>query len=337
MSLWYSTLVPVEADGESVMAKMNRIQFQPGMSLSEFMQTYGTRGQCEAAVERSRWPRGFECPECGARAHCVVWHDRVKTFQCNACREQTTLTSGTIFHSTKLPLHKWFQAMYFLTQTKNNVSALELMRLVGVCYRTAWRLKHKLLQVMTEREAPRKLDGRVEMDDAYLGGELTGGKAGRGSENKVPFIAAVQTSPARHPLLAVFSRVKSFSLAEVKAWSAQHLAASASVVSDGLACFTAVRTAGCVHAPEVVGKQRRSTDMPSFQRINTVLGNLKTSISGTYHALDFQKYGYRYLAETQYRFNRRFDLCAILPRLLRAAVTTGKRTEIWLRLAEDER
>lgn len=319
------------------MAKMNRIQFQPGMSLTEFLQNYGTSEQCEAAVEKSRWPQGFVCPDCGAIEHCVVWHHQVKTFQCSACREQTTLTSGTIFHSTKLPLQKWFQAMYFLTQTKNNVSALELMRLVGVCYRTAWRLKHKLLQVMTEREAPRKLDGRVEVDDAYLGGELAGGKPGRGSENKVAFIAAVQTSQTNHPLLAVFSRVKSFSLAEVKDWSAKHLATSATVVSDGLACFTAVTTAGCVHEPEVVGKQRKSTDMPSFQWINTVLGNLKTSISGTYHSFNFHKYGYRYLSETQYRFNRRFDLTTILPRLLRAAVTTGKRTEIWLRLAEDER
>jgi transposase-like protein len=319
------------------MAKMNRIQFQPGLSLTEFLQNYGTSEQCEAAVEQSRWPKGFVCPDCGAMEHCVVWHDRVKTFQCNACREQTTLTSGTIFHSTKLPLQKWFQAMYFLTQTKNNVSALELKRLLGVCYRTAWRLKHKLLQVMTEREAPRRLVGRVEVDDAYLGGELVGGKAGRGSENKVAFIAAVQTSETNHPLLAVFSRVKSFSLAEIKEWSAKHLATSATVISDGLACFTAVTTAGCVHEPEVVGKQRKSTDMPSFHWINTVLGNLKTSFSGTYHSFDFQKYGYRYLSEIQYRFNRRFDLTTILPRLVRAAVVIGKRTEIWLRLAEDER
>ena len=319
------------------MAKMNRIQFQPGLSLTEFLENYGTSEQCEAAVEHSRWPQGFVCPDCGAMEHCIVWHDHIKTFQCNACREQTTLTSGTIFHSTKLPLQKWFQAMYFLTQTKNNVSALELKRLVGVCYRTAWRMKHKLLQVMTEREAPRKLDGRVEVDDAYLGGESAGGKAGRGSENKVAFIAAVQTSETNHPQLAVFSRVKSFSLAEVRDWSAKHLATSATVVSDGLACFTAVTTAGCLHEPEVVGKQRKSIDMPSFQWINTILGNLKTSINGTYHSFNFQKYGYRYLSETQYRFNRRFNLTTILPRLLRAAVTTGKRTEIWLRLAEDKR
>ena len=317
------------------MAKMNAIQFQPGLSLNDFLEQFGTEEQCAAALEQSRWPSGFTCPVCGGTAHSVVWHDRVKTFQCCSCRQQTTLTAGTIFHSTKLSLKKWFQAMYFLTQTKNNVSALELKRLLGVCYRTAWRLKHKVLQVMVEREQTRKLDGRVEVDDAYLGGELPGGKAGRGSENKVPFIAAVQTSESGHPLMAVFSRVKTFSRAEIKDWAGLHLAASATVVSDGLACFASVTTGGAAHEPVVVGTKRKSTSMPCFKWVNTVLGNLKTATSGTYHAFDFYKYGFRYLAEAQYRFNRRFDLTTILPRLLRAATTTGKRTEQWLRLAED--
>jgi transposase-like protein len=338
MSLLVGSLTAVSPVGvQAIMAKMNRVQFQPGMSLTEFLEQYGTESQCEASVEKGRWPEGFVCPECGETRHCVVWHGPVKTFQCAGCREQTTLTAGTIFHATKLPLRKWFQAMYFLTQTKNNVSALELKRLIGVCYRTAWRLKHKLLQVMTEREAPRRLDGRVEVDDAYLGGELPGGKAGRGSENKVSFIAAVQTSEDHHPLLAIFSRVKTFSLVEVEKWASSHLTASATVVSDGLACFTAVTQAGCNHQQEVVGKQRKSTDMSCFQWVNTLLGNLKTAINGTYHSFNFEKYGYRYLAEMQYRFNRRFDLAVILPRMLRAAATTGKRTEVWLRLAEDQR
>lgn len=319
------------------MAKMNRIQFQPGLSIDEMLGQYGTEEQCEAALEQSRWPGGFECPRCRGKAHCVVWHDQVKTFQCNACHQQTTLTSGTIFHATKLSLRTWFLAMYFLTQTKNNVSALELTRLIGVCYRTAWRLKHKILQVMTEREAPRQLDGRVEVDDVYLGGELRGGKAGRGSENKVPFIAAVETNESGHPLRVVFSPVEAFSLTEVKNWAQLHLAPSATVVSDGLNCFSAVTEVGCHHEPQVVGKARRSTDMSCFHWINTLLGNLKTSINGTYHAFDFRKYAYRYLSETQYRFNRRFDLKIILRRLIRAAATTGKRPEVWLRLAEAQR
>lgn len=317
------------------MAGMNRIQFQPGMSLERFLALYGTKEQCEAALEQARWPAGFRCPRCGEAKHYIAWHGEVKTFDCCACHHQTTLTSGTLFHASKLALKKWFLAMHLLTQSKNNVSSLELMRHIGVCYRTAWRIKHKILVVMTEREADRKLGGRVEIDDAYPGGELRGGKAGRGSENKVPFIGALQTSDAGHPLYVVFSRVKAFSLEEVSTWARRHLSAASTVISDGLACFAGVTAAGAVHEPLVVGTKRKSVDMPCFKWINTVLGNLKTATSGTYHAFNFGKYGFRYLSEAQYRFNRRFDLTAILPRLLRAAATTGKRTEPWLRLAQD--
>mgnify|MGYP001180644419 FL=1 len=84
--------------------------------------------------------------------------------------------------------------MQLLTQAKNNVSALELHRQVGVSYPTAWLMKHKLLEVMRQREGSRQLTGRLEIDDAYLGGQRSGGKAGRGSENKIPFVAAVQTT-----------------------------------------------------------------------------------------------------------------------------------------------
>ena len=313
---------------------MNRIQFQPGMSLSEFMQRYGTEAQCEAALEAARWPQGFACPGCASRSHCVVWHKAVKTFQCNRCHAQTTLTSGTVFHATRLPLRKWFQAMYLLTQNKSNLSALELMRLLGVCYRTAWRLKHKLLQVMCEREAHTRLSGRVELDDAYLGGEYAGGKAGRGSENKAPFLAAVQTSAAGHPQKVVFAPVKTFNREAVRTFAQRSLGATTLVVSDGLACFKAVEAAGCVHQREIVGDSRKSTEMDCFNWVNTILGNLKTAIHGTYHAFAFHKYAHRYLAEAQYRFNRRFDLKTMLPRLLRAAICTGPRPEAWLRLAE---
>jgi transposase-like protein len=318
------------------MAKMNQVQFQAGMSLDQFMALYGEQAQCEQALERFRWPGGFACPHCGTGRHYVVWHGKAKTFQCCDCRRQSTLTGGTIFHSSKLPLTKWFQAMYFLTQAKNNVSALELKRLIGVCYRSAWRVKHKLLEVMVQREAGRQLEGRVEVDDAYLGGARPGGKRGRGSPNKVPFIAAVQTNDDGRPQLAVFSQVKTFGRADVQAWASAHLAASCVVVSDGLDCFTAVTGAGASHAPEVVGTKRKSSDMPCFKWINIVLGNLKTATSGTYHAFNFRKYGYRYLAEAQYRFNRRFDLSAILRRFLYAAAATGTRTEASLRLVDED-
>lgn len=314
--------------------KMNRIQFQRGISLSEFLADYGTEDRCASAVESARWPTGFTCPKCGSKRHSSYLRGNVKVFQCSICRKQTTLTEDTVFHSTKLPLTKWFQAMYFLTQTKNNISSLEMKRLIGVSYRTAWLVKHKLMQIMFEQEQTTKLSGRVEADDAYLGGELEGGKRGRGSENKVPFIAAVQTNNERHPIYAVFSSVKGFSQEAVKQWASQRLVPGTQVVSDGLSCFTAVEQAGCIHDRKIVGKGK-STKMDCFNWINTILGNLKTAITGTYHAFDFDKYSHRYLGEYQYRFNHRFDLAAMLPRFIKAAARTGRRPEGWLRLAED--
>ena len=98
----------------------NRIQFQPGLNLTDFFEYFGTEEQCEAALEQNRWPNGFICPRCQSHSHCIVWHNKTKTFQCSVCRAQVTLTGGTIFHATKLPLTKWFQAIYFMSQTKNN-------------------------------------------------------------------------------------------------------------------------------------------------------------------------------------------------------------------------
>ena len=317
--------------------KMNKIQFQKGISLNQFLAQYGHEEQCETTLEHARWPDGFRCPKCSGNEHYRYRRGAVKVFQCCTCRKQTTLTEGTIFHSSKLPLATWFQAMYLLTQNKNNVSILELRRLLGIGYCAAWRMKHKLMQIMCERESNTRLSGRVEIDDAYLGGENPGGKVGRGSENKVPFIAAVQTNAQNHPQYVVFSKVKSFSSDEVTAWAQRSLVPATQVVSDGLGCFRSVTNAGCDQQREVVGPGRKSTSMECFRWVNTILGNLKTAINGTYHAFDFDKYAHRYLGEYQYRFNRRFDLAGMLSRLIRVAARSGKRTEAWLRLAEDQR
>jgi len=116
-------------------------------------------------------------------------------FQCTACRRQTSPIAGTIFASTKLPLRTWFRAMYHQTQSKQGISSVELGRRLGVTQTTAWTVKHKLAQVMMERDASKPLTGRVEIDDAYLGGERSGGKRGRGAPGKTPFVAAVETTP----------------------------------------------------------------------------------------------------------------------------------------------
>ena len=312
---------------------INAVQFQKGLSMVEFMNHYGTEEKCHAAVVAQRWPAGFVCPKCGVTRHCTFERKGLTYWQCTACREQTTVMCGTIFEATKLPLTTWFLAMHLLTQAKNNVSALELKRHLGVRYKTAWLLKHKLMQVMSEREAPRQLNGRVEIDDAYLGGELPGGKSGRGSENKVPFIAAVQTTASGHPLKVCLKKLE-FTKEAIADWAKTTLAASAQVVSEGLWCFRAVTASGATQERVVTGGGPACVKLEQFRAVNTFLGNLKTAYSGTYHAFDFAKYAHRYLAEVQYRFNRRFDLASILKRLLVAMVATPPRPERFLRAAE---
>ena len=312
---------------------INRVQFQRGLPMAEFMDRYGTQEQSHAALVASRWPQGFVCPGCGAARHRTFEREGRQYWQCSVCREQTTVTCGTIFQATKLPLTRWFLAMHLLTQAKNNVSALELKRHLGVRYKTAWLMKHKLLQVMSEREESRQLDGRVEIDDAYLGGESPGGKRGRGSENKVPFIAAVQTTEAGHPVLMCLKKLE-FTKEAVAKWARHSLCASARVVSDGLWCFQSVTAAGASHERTVTGGGAGSVKLEQFRAVNTLLGNLKTAFSGTYHAFDFVKYGHRYLADVQYRFNRRFDLSIILHRLLRASAVTSPHPERIIRAAE---
>lgn len=311
---------------------MNRVQFQRGLSMVEFMEQYGTDAQCEAALVASRWPQGFACPACGGPSSCSFRRQGRRYWQCASCRHQCSAISGTIFESTKLPLTRWFLAMHLLTQAKNNISALELMRHLGVSYPTAWLIKHKLMEVMRLREDGRKLTGRVEIDDAYLGGERSGGKTGRGSENKVPFIAAVQTTEDGKPVLACFAQVP-FTKQAVDEFAANSLARPLTVVSDGLGCFTAAEDAG-VHERHVTGGGKASVKLPQFQAVNTLLSNLKTAMAGTYHAVKFAKYAHRYLAEFQYRFNRRFDLRAILRRLVRVAAATEPRNRGFIREAE---
>lgn len=309
----------------------NPIQFQHGMSLSQLIDHYGTEEKCEAALLKARWPDGFVCPECGAREHSRFLAEGRRYWQCAQCRSQTTLRSGTLFHASKLPLTAWFQAIYLVTQNKNCISALSLERHLGVSYRTAWRVKHKLLEAMAEREDTRQLTGVVVADDAYLGGKHAG-KRGRGSENKVPFVAAVELDEDGHPHRVRFDPMPDLKAASVLAWASKALEPTVQLVTDGLASLAAAAPVVATYGAILV-TPHRSSDLDPFRWPNTFLANLKTAIRGTYHHFKFRKYNRRYLAEAQYRINRRFELPSLVGRLLHTCARTAPSPERWLRQA----
>ena len=289
------------------------VQFQKGQSLAEFTDRYGSEEQCRAALFQARWPQGFECPECGRKRCCRLRCRNV--FQCTRCRHQVSLTAGTVFANTKLPLRRWFLAMYLLTQSKNGLSAMALGRQLGVSYNTAWSLKHKLMQVIERPAGPHRAGGRC----------LPGGRNPRrqtrtrgGGQDAV---AAVQVTEEGRPVALRMSCVKGFRKQEIAAWAHRHLRRETVVYSDGLACFRGVEEAGCEHRPRVTGGGPGSCEAPGLGWVNTVLGNVKRALDGTYHAWG-QKYAPRYLAEFSYRFNRRYQLADLVPRLAHVAVQT---------------
>lgn len=313
---------------------INPVQFQHGLSMVEFIARYGTEAKCYRALYRARWPRGFRCPACAHRGRSRFRREGRIYYQCRACRHQTTLLSGTLFEGTKLPLRTWFVAIHLLTSTKTNLSALELKRHLGVRYRTAWRLKHKVMQAMMEREESRQLDGFVQVDDAYLGGERNGGKPGRGSENKQPFVVAVSTDEnLEHPTFAVIEPVRAFDNAAILDWGRRRLAPDAEVYSDGLGCFRRVADLDHAHTVLAVGGGRAATEARGARWVNVLLGNVKRAISGRYHAIKQAKYARRYLAEAAWRFNRRFRLRDMTPRLVRAMALCAPCAEPVLRAA----
>lgn len=297
----------------------NRIQFQKGLSEAGFATLYGTEDRCRAALALWRWPDGFVCPACGGTDHCTVGPRQL--YQCNACRRQTSLTAGTVFASTKVPLTTWFRAMYLITQTKQGISSIELGRRLGTTQTTAWKIKTKLAEVMRIASERGKLDGRIEMDDAYLGGERGGGKSGRGSPGKKPIVAAVQTDEKGRPRRIKLSRIARFKRRRVKSLVKRIIVPGAMVLTDGLACFRGVADAGCVHVAITTGSGRTAARHPAFKWVNTMLGNIKCSLLGTYRAYR-KKHLVRYLAEFEWRFNNRFDLAAMIPALARSAINT---------------
>jgi transposase-like protein len=138
------------------------------MDLCKLIEKYGDDEKCRKSLENLRWPDGVCCPACGSeKISRIVARNQ---FDCDSCRYQFSVLSGTIFHDTHLPLHKWFLATYLLCESKKGMSALQMQRMLKTTYRTSWYLCHRIRAAMIE-VAPKKLSGTVEIDETYVGGK----------------------------------------------------------------------------------------------------------------------------------------------------------------------
>lgn len=162
-----------------------------GITFEEFRTRYETEEVCQEELFRLRFPEGFVCPKCGCREYYSV---RTRnTYQCRKCRRQTSVTAGTVMHRTRLPLTKWFWAIYLCVTDKRGISATLLKDRLNVCYESAWHLLDRIRSAMGQRDLNYILSGLVEIDDCYLGGPSSGGKRGRGTDQAKVVVALSKT------------------------------------------------------------------------------------------------------------------------------------------------
>jgi transposase-like protein len=141
------------------------------MTLPELNRLYSTDDDCREILTRLRWPEGVKCPRCQNKN--VWWVDSRKQFTCSECSYQFSVTTGTIFNDSHLPLVTWFMAVLLLVEARKGMSANQVKRTIGVSYKTAWYLCHRIRAAMKETDRP-MLDGTVEMDETYVGGRMLG-------------------------------------------------------------------------------------------------------------------------------------------------------------------
>jgi hypothetical protein len=183
-----------------------------------------------------------------------------------------------------------------------------LGRRLGVTQTKACKIRHKLMQVMMERDAGKRLSGRIEVDDAHIGGERNGGKRGRGSAGKTPIVAAVETTAEGKPIRIKLRRVDGLRRKQIEALARRNFDPASTVFTDGLGCVIGVRDAGCAHHPIVTGSGRKAALTPAFKWVNTALANIKNAMTGPYRAVrkgvpQGLLHGRRYAGQTMNRPN----------------------------------
>ena len=175
-------------------------------NLSDLAKHFSDEAAAWQLVERIRWPDGPVCPHCGSinRAYFLEPQSgerKTRTgktsyrrvWKCVECREQFSALVGAIFEDTHIPLTKWLLAIHSLCAGKNGVAALELSRTLGIAYRSAWHMAHRIRYAMQQPALAAKLGGVVEADETYIGGKAHG-KRGRGAANKTPVFTLVERS-----------------------------------------------------------------------------------------------------------------------------------------------
>jgi transposase-like protein len=270
----------------------------PNINLAELTEQFGTDEKCRKALEQLRWKDGAKCPRCDSAATPIA--NRFQ-YDCDSCHYQFSVTAGTIFHDSHLSLWKWFITTALLCEAKKGMSACQIQRTVGMSYKTAWYLCHRIRAAMVEADKP-KLEGQVEMDETYVGGR--GHKPGRPSKDKEIVVGIRQ----RNGELRLFHSkdVKAKTLAK---YIRENVSEDAEVIfTDDYPSYPpAIKRAGMSSRKHKTINHSKQVYVMGNTHTNTIenaFSLFKRGVRGTWHHIS-AKHLASYLEEMSFRFNNR--------------------------------
>lgn len=283
----------------------------PTINLANLAAHFSDEGKAYELLERVRWRNGPVCPHCGTVDEATylepkgegrktrqgkVSHRRV--WKCRACRKQFSVTVGTIFERSHIPLPKWLLAIHMLCSAKNGMSAHELHRTLGVSYKTAWFMAHRIRFAMTRSPLAEKLVGIVEADETYVGGRR---RHGQGRKEKTPVLTLInrETGEARSQVVAeVTAKTLRSALIEEIDRERTHL------MTDSLPAYKKIGPTFQRHSTVDHWKKEYARGTVTTNTVEGFFGQLKRSINGTYHKVS-REHLHRYLAEFDLRYTTR--------------------------------
>src|SRR5690606_16028445 len=270
----------------------------------EFDARFSSERACWEFLWKAKWPAGFRCPKCGGdKAYYVIER---KLEECAGCGHQASVTAGTMFHGTRKPLRMWFRAIFEFVSRKYGCNAMDLKRMLGISYQTAWEWLHKIRDVFVRRERT-KLTGCVEADETYVGGPEAGASGRARGERKILVFGAVEVIENEEGGTSC-GRVR---LMPVPSAAAEHLQPAllesvelgAGVHTDGWMGYREIRHAYAHETPNI--RASGETGSKLFPHIHRVFSLFKRVLLGTYQGSWSKKYAAMYCEEFTFRCSRR--------------------------------
>jgi len=290
-------------------------------TFSEFNRFFEDEVACREYLAGLRWPGGYRCPRCGSSNE--PWITGRGYLHCRDCGAEISVTAGTIFERTRIPLKTWFAAIWFVTSQKHGANALGLKRVLGFgSYQTAWTWLHKLRRAMV-RAGRERLGGRVEVDETFVGGSEKGGKRGRGAERKEIVVIAIELHEPKGFGRVRMRRVPDASGASLLPFVRESIEPGSEVLTDAWRGYNDIMKSGYTRITTNLSDSGDPAHvlMPGVHRIASLL---KRWLLGTHQGAVSGRHLDYYLDEYTFRFNRRASPSRglLFYRLIQQAVMT---------------